>query len=295
MKYQPTPTPDPEPTPDPDPMPGGGSDDSEPSYSILLTETKGGVLAVRYKYASKGDTVTITVTPDAGYELDTLTAADKNGKELALTDKGDGKYTFTMPGSKVTVTARFKQTDTGTENPFTDISKNDYFYDAVLWAVEEGVTGGTGGGKFSPNAPCTRAQMVTFLWRASGSPEIGTANPFSDVSSDAYYYDAVLWAAEQGITGGTGNGKFSPDAPCTRAQMATFLWRVAGSPTPESGENIFADVPADSWYAQAVQWAYGQKITNGTGGGKFSPDAICTRAQMVQMLKISNQEFHVAK
>ena len=235
LKYQPTPTPDPEPTPDPDPMPGGGSDDSEPSYSILLTETKGGVLAVRYKYASKGDTVTITVTPDAGYELDTLTAADKNGKELALTDKGDGKYTFTMPGSKVTVTARFKQTDTGTENPFTDISKNDYFYDAVLWAVEEGVTGGTGGGKFSPNAPCTRAQMVTFLWRASGSPEIGTANPF------------------------------------------------------------FADVPADSWYAQAVQWAYGQKITNGTGGGKFSPDAICTRAQMVQMLKISNQEFHVAK
>ena len=165
----------------------------------------------------------------------------------------------------------------------------------MLWAVEEGVTGGTGGGKFSPNAPCTRAQMVTFLWRASGSPEIGTANPFSDVSSDAYYYDAVLWAAEQGITGGTGNGKFSPDAPCTRAQMATFLWRVAGSPTPESGENIFADVPADSWYAQAVQWAYEQKITNGTGGGKFSPDAICTRAQMVQMLKISNQEFHVAK
>ena len=295
LKYQPTPTPDPEPTPDPDPMPGGGSDDSEPSYSILLTETKGGVLAVRYKYASKGDTVTITVTPDAGYELDALTAEDKNGKELALTDKGDGKYTFPMPGSQVTVTARFKQTDTGTENPFTDISKNDYFYDAVLWAVEEGVTGGTGGGKFSPNAPCTRAQMVTFLWRASGSPEIGTANPFSDVSSDAYYYDAVLWAAEQGITGGTGNGKFSPDAPCTRAQMATFLWRVAGSPTPESGENIFADVPADSWYAQAVQWAYGQKITNGTGGGKFSPDAICTRAQMVQMLKISNQEFHVAK
>ncbi len=295
LKYQPTPTPAPDPTPDPDPTPGGGSDDSEPSYPLLLTETKGGVLAVRFKYASKGDTVTITVTPDAGYELDALTAEDKNGKGLALTDKGDGKYTFTMPGSKVTVTANFKQISTEAENPFTDISKNDYFYDAVLWAVEEGVTGGTGGGKFSPNAPCTRAQMVTFLWRASGSPEIGTANPFSDVSSDAYYYDAVLWAAEQGITGGTGNGKFSPDAPCTRAQMATFLWRVAGSPTPESGENIFADVPADSWYAQAVQWAYGQKITNGIGGGKFSPDAICTRAQMVQMLKISNQEFHVAK
>ena len=295
LKYQPTPTPDPEPTPDPDPMPGGGSDDSEPSYSILLTETKGGVLAVRYKYASKGDTVTITVTPDAGYELDTLTAADKNGKELALTDKGDGKYTFTMPGSKVTVTARFKQTDTGTENPFTDISKNDYFYDAVLWAVEEGITSGTSDTTFSPNVSCTRAQMVTFLWRVSGFPKASITNPFTDVSADAYYYDAVLWAVEQGITGGTGDGKFSPDAPCTRAQMATFLWRAAGSPAPASNVSAFTDVPEGSWYAKAVQWAYEQNITNGTGDGKFSPDATCTRAQMVQMLKISNQEFHVAK
>ena len=295
LKYQPTPTPDPEPTPDPDPMPGGGSDDSEPSYSILLTETKGGVLAVRYKYASKGDTVTITVTPDAGYELDTLTAADKNGKELALTDKGDGKYTFTMPGSKVTVTARFKQTDTGTENPFTDISKNDYFYDAVLWAVEEGITSGTSDTTFSPNVSCTRAQMVTFLWRVSGFPKASITNPFTDVSADAYYYDAVLWAVEQGITGGTGDGKFSPDAPCTRAQMATFLWRAAGSPAPASNVSAFTDVPEGSWYAKAVQWAYEQNITNGTGDGKFSPDATCTRAQMVQMLKISNQEFHVVK
>ena len=277
LKYQPTPT------PDPDPAPGGGSDDSEPSYSILLTETKGGVLAVRYKYASKGDTVTITVTPDAGYELDALTAEDKNGKELALTDKGDGKYTFTMPGSKVTVTARFKQTDTGTENPFTDISKNDYFYDAVLWAVKEGITSGTSDTTFSPNVSCNRAQMVTFLWRASGSPEIGTANPFSDVSSDAYYYDAVLWATGRGITGGTGNGKFSPDAPCTRAQMATFLWRANGSPEV-TGTPPFSDVSSRTYY-NAVLWAYEQKITNGTGGGKFSPDAPCTRAQMVQMLK----------
>ena len=295
LKYQPTPTPDPEPTPDPDPMPGGGSDDSEPSYSILLTETKGGVLAVRYKYASKGDTVTITVTPDAGYELDALTAEDKNGKELALTDKGDGKYTFPMPGSQVTVTARFKQTDTGTENPFTDISKNDYFYDAVLWAVEEGITSGTSDTTFSPNVSCTRAQMVTFLWRVSGFPKASITNPFTDVSADAYYYDAVLWAVEQGITGGTGDGKFSPDAPCTRAQMATFLWRAAGSPAPASNVSAFTDVPEGSWYAKAVQWAYEQNITNGTGDGKFSPDATCTRAQMVQMLKISNQEFHVAK
>ena len=168
---------------------------------------------------------------------------------------------------------------------FTDVPADAWYADAVAWAVEQGITSGTSDTIFSPNASCSRAQMVTFLWRANGSPEIGGTNLFSDVSSDAYYYDAVLWAVEQGITGGTGDGKFSPDAPCTRAQMATFLWRAAGSPTPESGENIFADVPADSWYAQAVQWAYEQNITNGTGDGKFSPDATCTRAQMVQMLK----------
>ena len=115
------------------------------------------------------------------------------------------------------------------------------------------------------------------------------------MSADAYYYDAVLWAVEQGITGGTGDGKFSPDAPCTRAQMATFLWRAAGSPAPASNVSAFTDVPEGSWYAKAVQWAYEQNITNGTADGKFSPDATCTRAQMVQMLKISNQEFHVAK
>ena len=181
------------------------------------------------------------------------------------------------------------------ENPFTDISKNDYFYDAVLWAVEEGITSGTSDTTFSPNVSCTRAQMVTFLWRVSGFPKASITNPFTDVSADAYYYDAVLWAVEQGITGGTGDGKFSPDAPCTRAQMATFLWRAAGSPAPASNVSAFTDVPEGSWYAKAVQWAYEQNITNGTGDGKFSPDATCTRAQMVQMLKISNQEFHVVK
>ena len=128
-----------------------------------------------------------------------------------------------------------------------------------------------------------------------GFPKASITNPFTDVSADAYYYDAVLWAVEQGITGGTGDGKFSPDAPCTRAQMATFLWRAAGSPAPASNVSAFTDVPEGSWYAKAVQWAYEQNITNGTGDGKFSPDATCTRAQMVQMLKISNQEFHVVK
>ena len=168
---------------------------------------------------------------------------------------------------------------------FTDVPANSWYAGAVAWAVEQGITSGTSDTTFSPNVSCTRAQMVTFLWRANGSPEIGTTSPFSDVSADAYYCDAVLWAVEQGITGGTGDGKFSPDAPCTRAQMATFLWRAAGSPAPASNVSAFTDVPEGSWYAKAVQWAYEQNITNGTGDGKFSPDATCTRAQMVQMLK----------
>ena len=240
-------------------------------------------------------TISIPYTPEKGEDTSTL-AVWYIRDDGSIENKG-GSYDA-KSGCFVFETdhlSRYLLVHTEQAIGFTDVPADAWYAGAVAWAVEQGITSGTGNGKFSPDGSCTRAQMVTFLWRASGSPEIGTANPFSDVSSDAYYYDAVLWAAEQGITGGTGNGKFSPDAPCTRAQMATFLWRVAGSPTPESGENIFADVPADSWYAQAVQWAYGQKITNGTGGGKFSPDAICTRAQMVQMLKISNQEFHVAK
>lgn len=167
---------------------------------------------------------------------------------------------------------------------FTDVPANAWYAGAVAWAVEQGITSGTSDTTFSPNVSCTRAQMVTFLWRASGTPEIGTTSPFSDVSADAYYYDAVLWAVEQGITGGTGDGKFSPDAPCTRAQMATFLWRVNGSPKV-TGTTPFSDVSAGTYYCNAVLWAYEQNITNGTGGGKFSPDAPCTRAQMVQMLK----------
>ena len=167
---------------------------------------------------------------------------------------------------------------------FTDVPANSWYAGAVAWAVEQGITSGTSDTTFSPNVSCTRAQMVTFLWRASGTPEIGTTSPFSDVSADAYYYDAVLWAVEQGITGGTGGGKFSPDTPCTRAQMATFLWRANGS-TEVTGTTPFSDVSAETYYYNTVLWAYEQNITNGTGGGKFSPDATCTRAQMVQMLK----------
>ena len=201
----------------------GGS--SSPSYSVTIpNKTENGTVTVNPKSASKGSTVTITAKPDSGYQLDDLTVTDKNGKELKLTDKGNGKYTFTMPASKVEVNATFvKEVET---SPFSDVSTSAYYYEAVKWAQEKGITGGIGNGLFGPNQPCTRAQIVTFLWRAAGSPEPKSMSSFPDVSADSYYAKAVAWAVESGITTGTGDGKFSPDATCTREQAVAFLYRA---------------------------------------------------------------------
>ena len=208
-------------------------------------------MTVSPRSAEKGDSVTITVKPDSGYQLDDLTVTDKNGKELKLTDKGNGKYTFTMPASKVEVNATFvKEVET---SPFSDVSTSAYYYEAVKWAQEKGITGGIGNGLFGPNQPCTRAQIVTFLWRAAGSPEPKAMSSFADVSTDAYYAKAVAWAVENGITTGTGDGKFSPDATCTRAQSVTFLFRAIGKLVDSKAE--FSDVLTDSYYANAVAWA----------------------------------------
>ncbi len=167
---------------------------------------------------------------------------------------------------------------------FNDVKPGDYFYDAVNWAVEKGITTGTSATTFSPNASCTRAQIVTFLWRASGSPEPKTAsNPFTDVAANAYYCKAVLWAVENGITTGTSATTFSPDAPCTRAQGVTFLWRANGSKAASAAAS-FTDVASDAYYAPAVAWAAEQNVTDGVGNGLFSPDTTCTRAQNVSML-----------
>ena len=262
---------------------GGGGGGSVSTYAITVEDAKNGDVAVSPKSASKDTTVTVTVDPDKGYTLETLTVADKNGKEIELTNKGDGKYTFKMPASKVTVKATFMEDNTML-NYFVDVFATDYYYDAVLWAVEEGITNGTSATTFSPGADCTRAQMATFLWRAAGSPEpVGTTNPFADIAADAYYAKAVQWAYEQGITGGTSATTFSPDAACTRAQMVTFLHRVAEG-KPVSDTVVFADIKADKYYAKSVQWAYEQKITVGTSATTFSPDDPCTRAQMVTFL-----------
>ena len=253
------------------------------THSITVDSTKNGTVNVSPKSATKGTTVTLTVVPDKGYTLETLSVTDASGKEIELTNKGDGKYTFTMPASKVTVKATFMEDNTML-NYFVDVFATDYYYDAVLWAVGEGIANGTSATTFSPGAVCTRAQMATFLWRAAGSPDpVGNSNPFADVSEDTYYAKAVQWAYEQGITGGTSATTYSPDAPCTRAQMVAFLHRVAGTPKPEGSTNPFTDVP-DTYYTEAVQWAYEQGITSGTSATTFSPDEICTRGQMVTFL-----------
>ena len=253
------------------------------TYAITVESAKNGTVTASHKTASKGTTITLTVTPDTGYTLETLTVTDKNGSEIELTDKGDGKYTFKMPASKVTVKATFME-DNSMLNFFVDVPADVYYYDAVRWAAENGITEGVDGTHFAPDATCTRAQAVTFLWRAAGCPESkSSVNPFTDVVEGSYYYDAVLWAAENGITDGVDETHFAPDATCTRAQIVTFLWRATGCPEPESLSS-FADVPTGSYYAKAVAWAVEQGITVGTVGGKFSPDAPCTRAQIVTFL-----------
>ena len=262
--------------------PSSGGDDNAPTYAIEVDkDIRNGEVTANRRYAERGDTVTITVKPDDGFKLDDLTVTDKNGNELKLTDKGNGKYTFKMPAGKVTVSATFAPEKTAADY-FADVPANSYYADAVSWAAKNGITGGIGNGLFGPNQPCTRAQIVTFLWRAAGSPEPKAMSSFADVSTDAYYAKAVAWAVENGITTGTGDGKFSPDATCTRAQSVTFLFRAIGKLVDSKAE--FSDVLTDSYYANAVAWAVENGVTNGIGDGLFGPDNSCTRAQIVTFL-----------
>ena len=258
-----------------------GRDDSDPRYAVGIPDkTENGSVSVSPKNASQGDRVTVTVKPDAGYELDSLKVLDKNGKELELTDKGDGRFTFIMPAGRVEVKAAF--TEEVKISPFRDVPTDAYYYEAVKWAQKKGITGGIGNDLFGPYQPCTRAQIVTFLWRAAGSPVVNYAMDLADVSGDAYYAEAVRWALSQGITTGTADGKFSPNAPCTRAQAVTFLFRA--SKASADGAPAFSDVAADAYYAEAVKWATDNGITNGTTSSTFSPGSGCTRAQIVTFL-----------
>ena len=259
----------------------GGS--SDPTYSVSTpSKTEHGTVTVSPKSASKGDRVTVTVKPDSGYVLETLTVTDKNGNELTLKDKGNGKYTFTMPAGKVEVKATFME-DNSMLNFFYDVPNNAYFYEAVKWAVKNGITTGVGNNLFAPEQPCTRAQIVTFLWRAAGSPEPkGAASGMTDVVSGSYYEKAVAWAIENGITTGTTTTTFSPDATCTRAQAVTFLARALKAKAASAAE--FSDVPTGSYFADAVAWAAANGVTEGIGGGLFGSDNDCTRGQIVTFL-----------
>ena len=262
-------------------MTGGGGGSSSPSYSITVDKTKNGTITVSPRNASHGDTVTITATPDKGYELEMLKVLDRSGDALKLTEK-NGKYTFKMPSGKVTIKASF--VEEVPEQLFKDVPANAYYYEAVKWAQEKGITGGIGNGLFGPNDPCTRAQIVTFLWRAAGSPAPkNTGTAFGDVKPGSFYEQAVAWAVENGITSGTGEGMFSPDATCTRAQSVTFLYRASGSPAV-SDKAEFSDVSATAFYADAVAWAAKKGITTGIGGGLFGSGNDCTRGQIVTFL-----------
>ena len=258
-----------------------------PTYPVTAPDSaENGSISASRKNASKGTVVTVTVQPEAGYVLETLTVTDKNGNVLELTDKGNGQFTFIMPGSKVEIAATFME-DNSVLNFFYDVPNEAYYFEAVKWAVAQEITDGVGGNLFAPDQPCTRAHIVTFLWRAAGCPEPKRAGSFSDVSEGSYYAKAVAWAAANGITGGTGEGRFSPDAACTRGEIVTLLYRYLQS----KGEGFtgnwmfllpFTDVP--EWCYEAVAWCYMKNITEGTSATTFSPDDPCTRGQIVTLL-----------
>lgn len=266
--------------------PAPSYDDSDPTYTVSAPTAENGKIAVSPKNASAGSTVTITVKPDSGYVLETISVTDKNGNDLKLTDKGNGKYTFTMPTSKVEIKVTFME-DNSVLNFFYDVPNDAYYYEAVKWAAENGITGGAGNSLFAPNQPCTRAQIVTFLWRAAGSPVVNYLMPFTDVDEGAYYAEAARWAASTGIVTGLTETTFGTDSVCTRAQAAAMIYRCAQA----QGKGFtgvwmfhlpFTDVP--EWAYESVAWCYMNGVTTGVSETSFAPGNDCTRAQIVTFL-----------
>ena len=258
----------------------------DPTYAVSAPAAENGKIAVSPKNASAGSTVTITVKPDSGYVLETISVTDKNGNDLKLTDKGNGKYTFTMPASKVEIKATFME-DNSVLNFFYDVPNDAYYYEAIKWAAENGITGGVGNSLFAPNQPCTRAQIVTFLWRAAGSPVVNYLMPFTDVDEGAYYAEAARWAASTGIVTGLTETTFGTDSVCTRAQAAAMIYRCAQA----QGKGFtgawmfhlpFTDVP--EWAYESVAWCYMNSVTTGVSETSFAPGNDCTRAQIVTFL-----------
>ena len=254
-----------------------------PVYNINVTCGNGGTATITPNPSPANRYVVLEVQPDKSYALSKVRyqcISDPN-MELAYEQISDTVIVFFMPASDVEMEIYF----TALESPFKDVKETDYFYEPVLWAVSYGITAGVGNERFAPNDPCTRAQVVTFLWRAAGEPEpVSGNNPFKDVKASDYYYKAVLWAVENGITAGTSANKFSPTAPCTRAQVVSFLWRAAGEPDPFHGYNPFTDVKPSDYYSTAVMWAVENRITAGMTNTTFAPGNTCTRGQVVSFL-----------
>lgn len=266
--------------------PAPSYDNSDPTYAVSAPAAENGSVTVSPRNASAGSTVTITVKPDSGYVLETISVTDKNGNDLKLTDKGNGKYTFTMPTSKVEIKVTFME-DNSVLNFFYDVPNDAYYYEAVKWAAENGITGGVGNSLFAPNQPCTRGQIVTFLWRAAGSPVVNYLMPFTDVDEGAYYAEAVRWAASTGIITGLTETTFGTDSVCTRAQAAAMIYRCAqvqgkGFTGAWMFHLPFTDVP--EWAYESVAWCYMNGVTTGVSETSFAPDNDCTRAQIVTFL-----------
>ena len=257
----------------------GGGSSGYSYYTIKATAGAGGSISPSGNVSVReGRDQTFTITPDKGYAVANVKI---DGKSIGAVKS----YTFENVSRTHTIEVIFMKANGNPQTGvFVDVATGSYYEDAVDWAVENGITKGTDDTHFSPDGICTRAQAVTFLWRAAGSPEPETRTmPFTDVPVGSYYYDAVLWAVENGITKGTSDTTFSPNMTCTRAQIVTFLWRSEKSPAAGRA-NPFADVKSDAYYADAVLWAVKENITKGTTNTTFSPDADCTRAQIVTFL-----------
>ncbi len=265
----------------PDPNPAG------PTHSVSLRYTEGGTASVSTDRAKEGDTVTLTYAPDEGYFFDRMIIRT-NGSYTPEYRSVDGStIEIQMPDGDLELEVYFNNKK---YCPFRDVKSSNYFYDAVLWAVENGITAGVDSTHFGSNQPCTRAQVVTFLWSAAGKPAPKSgSNPFSDVKAGDYFYDAVLWAVENGITAGVDSTHFGSNQTCTRAQVVTFLWSAAGKPDPKSGSNPFSDVKAADYFYNAVLWAVENGITAGEDATHFGPASTCTRAQVVTFLYKDSQ------
>ncbi len=268
---------------------GGGSSGSA-TYTVSVDSSRHGDVTVSPKSASKGDTVTITVKPDDGYELDDLTVTDKDGDSIKLKDKGDGRFTFTMPASKVTVEAVFTALEQEEEQPlFSDVAEDDWYYDAVAYVAENGIMSGTDGSRFSPNGTLTRAMLSQILYAMEDKPAVSGAATFSDVAAGAWYSDAVNWTAAQGIVAGMGENSFAPDAPVTREQLSLILYGYARYKGYDTSASVSLSGYADRdsvavWAADSMGWAVSEGLISGRPGGYLDPAGTATRAEVAQIL-----------